>query len=234
MPNLSVLSHLRGHHAADNVLDWPKRMNIAVGSAEGLAYLHNYATPHIIHRDIKATNILLDSDFNPKVADYGFAKLVPDGASHITIGNKSILGYLAPECAIWGKGTESCDVYSFGILLLELVSGRRPMEKSGSTVTRTIVDWALPLLLEGKYGQLADPKLQGNYNEEELKRVVHVALVCVHTAPEKRLTMLEVVDLLSGESKERLSKMVNGISERDFKHVDEEKRKEVEPPADMR
>lgn len=178
-------------------------------------YLHHYATPHIIHRDIKASNVLLDSDFNAQVADFGFAKLIPDGATHVTTRVKGTLGYLAPEYAMWGKASESCDVYSFGILLLELATGKKPIEKVADfTVKRTITDWALPLVLEGKYDELADPKLQGKYNAEQFKRVVHVATMCAQNAPEKRPTMLEVVDFLTGESKETLFKTVNGKKEK--------------------
>lgn len=209
MPNLSILSHLHGQHATECLLDWSRRMNIAIGSAEGLAYLHHHATPHIIHGDIKASNVLLDADFKAQVADFGFAKLIPEGATHVTPRVKGTLGYLAPEYAMWGKASESCDVYSFGILLLELVSGKKPVDKMDSDTKYTIVDWALPLVLEEKYDQLADPKFHGKYNEEELKRVVHVAIMCAQNAPEKRPMMLEVVDFLTGESKEKLFKMIN-------------------------
>lgn len=207
MPNLSLLSHLHGQHSAECQLDWSRRMNIAIGSAEGIAYLHHHSTPHIIHRDIKASNVLLDSDFVAQVADFGFAKLIPDGATHVTTRVKGTLGYLAPEYAMLGKASESCDVYSFGILLLELASGRKPLEKLSSTLKRTITDWALPLACENKYDELADPKLNGNHVEDELKRVILVGLLCAHSRPEKRPTMLEVVELLKGESKEKLAKL---------------------------
>ncbi|TKY48066.1 PTI tyrosine-protein kinase [Spatholobus suberectus] len=209
MPNLSLLSHLHGHHSAESLLDWNRRMNIAIGSAEGIAYLHHQSTPHIIHRDIKASNVLLDSDFQARVADFGFAKLIPDGATHVTTRVKGTLGYLAPEYAMLGKANESCDVYSFGILLLELASGKKPLEKLNSAVKRSISDWALPLACEKKLSELADPKLEGNYVEEELKRVVLIALVCAQNQPEKRPTMLEVVELLKGESKDKLAQLEN-------------------------
>eukprot|EP00246_Nothoceros_aenigmaticus_P015265 TRINITY_DN6261_c0_g1_i1.p1 TRINITY_DN6261_c0_g1~~TRINITY_DN6261_c0_g1_i1.p1 ORF type:complete len:373 (-),score=45.97 TRINITY_DN6261_c0_g1_i1:176-1294(-) len=203
MPNLSLLSHLHGQFAAESQLDWRRRMSIAVGSAEGLAYLHHYSTPHIIHRDVKASNVLLDSNFDAQVADFGFAKLVPDGATHVTTRVKGTLGYLAPEYAMWGKVSESCDVYSFGILLLELISGKKPIEKLGPGTKRTIVEWASPLVSQGKLDELVDPKLNGKFLEDELSRVVQVATMCAQNTPENRPTMLQVVDLLKGDVKER-------------------------------
>ncbi|GFP92027.1 pti1-like tyrosine-protein kinase at3g15890 [Phtheirospermum japonicum] len=203
MTNLSLLSHLHGQHSSECQLDWNRRMNIAIGAAEGVAYLHHHATPHIIHRDVKASNVLLDADFKAQVADFGFAKLIPDGATHVTTKVKGTLGYLAPEYAMLGKASESCDVYSFGILLLELASGKKPLEKISSTLRRPITDWALPLARERKLDEIADPRLDGKYVGEELKRVVLVGLMCARNGPEKRPTMLEVVDLLRGDNKEK-------------------------------
>lgn len=209
MPNLSLVSHLHGQHSAECLVDWDRRMNIAIGSAEGLVYLHNQATPHIIHRDVKASNVLLDSDFQPKVADFGFSKFIPDGATHVTTRVKGTLGYIAPEYAMLGKASESCDVYSFGILLLELVSGKRPVEKLSATVKRTIVQWVLPLTCDGKFDEIADTRLNGKFEEEELKRLLLVALVCAQDSPEKRPTMVEVVELIKGHSKEKLVALEN-------------------------
>lgn len=153
--------------------------------------------------------MLLNSDFVAQVADFGFARLIPDGATHVTTRVKGTLGYLAPEYAMLGKASESCDVYSFGILLLELASGRKPIEKLSATMKRTITDWALPLACDKKFDELADPKLNGNYVESELKRIIYVALLCGHSRPEKRPTMLEVVELLKGESKDKLAQLEN-------------------------
>ncbi|GER44116.1 protein kinase superfamily protein [Striga asiatica] len=203
MTNLSLMSHLHGQHSAESHLDWPRRMEIAIGASEGIAYLHHQATPHIIHRDIKASNILLDSGFKAQVADFGFARLVPEGATHVTTQIKGTLGYLAPEYAMLGKASEACDVYSFGILLLELATGRKPLEKVGPSLRRPITEWALPLVHERKFDELADPRLKGKYAEEEMKRVVLIGLVCANSQPERRPTMLEVVELLRGDSKEK-------------------------------
>nr|POE78736.1 pti1-like tyrosine-protein kinase [Quercus suber] len=204
----AVEVEILARHSAECNLNWDRRMSIAIGSAEGIAYLHHQSTPHIIHRDIKASNVLLDLDFQARVADFGFAKLIPEGATHVTTRVKGTLGYLAPEYAMLGKANESCDVYSFGILLLELASGKKPIEKHGA-VKRSITDWALPLVCESKYDELVDPKLNGKYVNEELKRLVLVALICTHVRPEKRPTMPEVVDILKGISKEILSELEN-------------------------
>lgn len=209
LPNLSLLSHLHGQLSAECRLDWKRRMSVAIGSAEGIAYLHHHATPHIIHRDVKASNVLLDANFQAQVADFGFAKLIPDGATHVTTRVKGTIGYLAPEYAMLGKASESCDVYSFGILLLELASGKKPVEKLSSNLKRPITDWALPLVCKRKFEEIVDKRLKGKYVEEELKRVVLVALICANNKPEKRPSMLEVVELLKGEAKEKFHDIEN-------------------------
>lgn len=205
MQNSSLHAHLHGRYPRPSVLDWPKRMNIAIGSAEGLEYLH-HANPHIIHRDVKSSNVLLDSDFQAQVADFGFAKLIPDGATHVTTRVKGTLGYLAPEYAMWGKASESCDLYSFGILLLELVSGKKPTDNMVPGARCTLADWAVRLVSEGRYDEIVDPKLPGKYNIEELKRVVHAAVACAHTSSGQRPTMHEVVGFLKGDLDEKLFK----------------------------
>ncbi|KAG0515430.1 hypothetical protein BDA96_10G278100 [Sorghum bicolor] len=200
MPNLSLLSHLHGQFAGEVQLDWKRRVAVAVGSAEGLVYLHHEAAPHIIHRDIKASNVLLDSDFAPLVADFGFAKLVPEGVSHMTTRVKGTLGYLAPEYAMWGKVSGACDVYSFGILLLELVSGRKPIERLPSGAKRTITEWAEPLIARGRLGDLVDPRLRGAFDAAQLARVVECAALCVQGEPDRRPDMRTVVRILRGEN----------------------------------
>ncbi|MQM07885.1 hypothetical protein Taro_040738 [Colocasia esculenta] len=207
MPNLSLLSHLHGQFKSDSQLDWKRRMAILLGSAEGLAYLHHEVTPHIIHRDVKASNVLLDSDFRPLVADFGFAKLVPDGVSHMTTRVKGTLGYLAPEYAMWGKLSEACDVYSFGILLLELVSGRKPIERLPGGAKRTITEWAEPVVAQGRFKDLADPRLRGDFDEVQLGRAVAVAALCVQGDPERRPRMRDVVALLRGDEPPKAAKV---------------------------
>ncbi|XP_044437682.1 putative proline-rich receptor-like protein kinase PERK6 [Triticum aestivum] len=175
-------------------------LQVAVGAAEALVHLHHEASPSIIHRDIKASNVLLDSDFAPLVADFGFAKLVPDGVSHMTTRVKGTLGYLAPEYAMWGKVSGACDVYSFGILLVELVSGRKPIERLPSGAKRTITEWAEPLIARGRLGDLVDPRLRGIYDAAELARMLEAAALCVQGEPERRPDMRAVVRILRGET----------------------------------
>ncbi|KAM1070021.1 hypothetical protein ACFX2A_001796 [Malus domestica] len=189
---------LRGFYAGDCLLDWPRRLSIAIGSAEGLSYLHHEASPHIIHRDIKASNVLLDTEFEAKVADFGFAKLIPDGVTHLTTRVKGTLGYLAPEYAMWGKVSESCDVYSFGILLLEIISGKKPIEKLPGGVKRDIVQWVTPYVEKGAFNQIVDPRLKGKFDKEQVKSTVIVAMKCTDNSPDNRPTMIEVVDWLKG------------------------------------
>ncbi|CAJ1977127.1 unnamed protein product [Sphenostylis stenocarpa] len=198
MPNHSLLTHLHGQLATNCWLDWSRRMSIAIGAAEGLAYLHHEANPHIIHRDIKASNVLLDSEFHAKVADFGFAKLIPEGVSHLTTRVKGTLGYLAPEYAMWGKVSESCDVYSFGILLLEIVSGKKPIEKLAGGVKRDIVQWVTPYVQKGNFTRISDSKLNGRFDLEQLKSVIMIAMRCTDSSPEKRPNMVEVVEWLKG------------------------------------
>ncbi|KAL4035874.1 hypothetical protein IC575_004582 [Cucumis melo] len=198
MPNLSLLSHLHGHFASEALLDWKRRLKIALGSAQGILYLHQEVKPHIIHRDIKASNVLLDSDFEPLVADFGFAKLIPEGVSHMTTRVKGTLGYLAPEYAMWGKVSESCDVFSYGILLLELMTGRKPIERLPGGAKRTISEWVNMTINKDRFKDLADKKLKGQLNWKEFEQVMHLAIMCVQTEAEKRPTIKQVVEILKG------------------------------------
>ncbi|XP_061952269.1 PTI1-like tyrosine-protein kinase At3g15890 [Populus nigra] len=198
MPNHSLIAHLHGQLAVDCLLDWHRRMNIVIGSAEGIAYLHHEANPHIIHRDIKASNVLLDTEFQAKVADFGFAKLIPEGVTHMTTRVKGTLGYLAPEYAMWGKVSESCDVYSFGILLLEIISAKKPLEKLPGGVRRDIVQWVTPYVQKGAFDHIADPRLKERYDRAQLETAIMIAMRCTDSNPENRPSMMKVVEWLNG------------------------------------
>ncbi|KAJ6869685.1 hypothetical protein NC651_034421 [Populus alba x Populus x berolinensis] len=198
MPNHSLIAHLHGQLAVDCLLDWHRRMNIIIGSAEGVAYLHHEANPHIIHRDIKASNVLLDTEFQAKVADFGFAKLIPEGVTQMTTRVKGTLGYLAPEYAMWGKVSEGCDVYSFGILLLEIITAKKPLEKLPGGVRRDIVQWVTPYVQKGAFDHIADPRLKGRYDRAQLETAIMIAMRCTDKNPENRPNMMEVVEWLNG------------------------------------
>lgn len=191
--------------------------------------MHHEANPHIIHRDIKASNVLLDTEFEAKVADFGFAKLIPEGVSHLTTRVKGTLGYLAPEYAMWGKVSESCDVYSFGILLLEIISAKKPIEKLPGGIKRDIVQWVTPYVQKGVFKQIADPKLKGNFDLEQLKSVAMIAMRCTDSSPEKRPSMVEVVEWLKGGVGKRKKEIPNLSN----KNGDEENDKNYEEIGTM-
>ncbi|XP_054782055.1 proline-rich receptor-like protein kinase PERK1 [Prosopis cineraria] len=197
--NKTLEFHLHGKGRP--TMDWTTRMKIAIGSAKGLAYLHEDCKPRVIHSDIKAANILLNNDFEPKVADFGLAKCLSDTNTHVSNQAAGTFGYIAPECVAIGKITEKSDVFSFGVVLLELISGREPLSKTES-FTDGMVDWARPLLFQalenGNFEGIADPRLQNNYNPEEMNRMVDCAANCVSHSAGHRPRMSQIVQALGG------------------------------------
>ncbi|KAK8913607.1 Proline-rich receptor-like protein kinase PERK13 [Platanthera zijinensis] len=201
VPNNTLEHHLHGNGV--NVLDWTKRMKIAIGSAKGLAYLHEDCHPRIIHRDIKTANILIDNDWEAQVADFGLAKLSTDTHTHVSTRVMGTFGYLAPEYASSGKLTDRSDVFSFGVVLLEIITGRKPVDASQPVGDESLVEWARPMLIHalqtGNCDQLVDPRLQNNYAKMEMVRMIEAAAACVrHSAP-KRPRMAQVVRALDCE-----------------------------------
>ncbi|KAH7284203.1 hypothetical protein KP509_34G043300 [Ceratopteris richardii] len=198
IPNGNVESHLHGKHRLMQPLDWNTRMKIALGAARGLAYLHEDANPHVIHRDFKSSNILLDRDFTPKISDFGLAKIAPDKQDgHISTSVMGTFGYVAPEYAMTGHLLVKSDVYSFGVVLLELLSGKRPIDFSQPPGEENLVNWARPLLSKEEGLQaLADPSLDGRFPFDLFSKVAMIALMCVELDPSCRPFMGEVVQAL--------------------------------------
>ncbi|XP_039123747.1 receptor-like serine/threonine-protein kinase ALE2 isoform X1 [Dioscorea cayenensis subsp. rotundata] len=195
--NGSVESHLHGADKTKAPLDWEARMKIALGAARGLAYLHEDSNPRVIHRDFKASNVLLEEDFTPKVSDFGLAREASEGSHHISTRVMGTFGYVAPEYAMTGHLLVKSDVYSYGVVLLELLSGRKPVYMSQSQGPENLVTWARPLLTtkEGVQ-QLIDPSLCGNYDFDSVAKVAAIASMCVHTEASQRPFMGEVVQAL--------------------------------------
>ncbi|KAK4265596.1 hypothetical protein QN277_026626 [Acacia crassicarpa] len=178
-------------------LPWSTRMKIAAGAAKGLAFLHEAAKP-VIYRDFKASNILLDSDYNAKLSDFGLAKDGPEGDdTHVSTRVMGTQGYAAPEYVMTGHLTSKSDVYSFGVVLLELLTGRRSVDKTRPAREQNLVEWARPMLLDTrKLGRIMDPKLEGQYSEMGAAKAAALAYQCLSHRPKNRPTMRQVVNIL--------------------------------------
>ncbi|PWA74241.1 serine/threonine-protein kinase, active site protein [Artemisia annua] len=200
IPNRTLEYHLQRKGRV--FLDCSTRLKIALGSAKGFAYLHEDCIPRIIHRDIKAANILIDNQFEAKVADFGLAKLSADENTHVSTRIMGTFGYLAPEYASTGKLTEKSDVFSYGVVLLELITGRRAVEID-SDDDDSLIDWATPVLIQasegGSFDEMVDPRLGGNYNRNEMHRMVACAAICLRHAAKRRPKMSQVVRILEGD-----------------------------------
>ncbi|KAL9242627.1 hypothetical protein vseg_016611 [Gypsophila vaccaria] len=185
-------------HERSDHLDWDARLNILAGSAKGIAYLHHDCSPRIIHRDIKSSNILLDANLDARVSDFGLAKLLKDEESHITTIVAGTFGYLAPEYMQSGRATEKTDVYSFGVLVLEVLSGKRPTDASFIEKGVNIVGWLNFLVTESRQREIVDQHCEG-VQQESLDALLSVAMQCVSSSPEDRPTMHRVVQILESE-----------------------------------
>eukprot|EP00268_Persea_americana_P065604 TRINITY_DN8787_c0_g1_i7.p2 TRINITY_DN8787_c0_g1~~TRINITY_DN8787_c0_g1_i7.p2 ORF type:complete len:629 (-),score=108.64 TRINITY_DN8787_c0_g1_i7:695-2581(-) len=200
MPNGSVASRLRDHIHGKPALDWPRRKRIALGTARGLLYLHEQCDPKIIHRDVKAANILLDEDFEAVVGDFGLAKLLDHRDSHVTTAVRGTVGHIAPEYLSTGQSSEKTDVFGFGILLLELITGQKAMDFGRAANQKgAMLDSVKKLHKENKLNLMVDKDLKNNYDSVELEEMIKVALLCTQFHPSHRPKMSDVVRMLEGE-----------------------------------
>ncbi|XP_042397590.1 LRR receptor kinase BAK1-like isoform X1 [Zingiber officinale] len=201
MANGSVASRLRERPPSEPPLEWATRRKIALGSARGLSYLHDHCDPKIIHRDVKAANILLDEDFEAVVGDFGLAKLMDYKDTHVTTAVRGTIGHIAPEYLSTGKSSEKTDVFGYGIMLLELITGQRAFDlaRLANDDDVMLLDWVKGLLKEKKLEMLVDPDLQKDYVEAEVESLIQVALLCTQGSPMERPKMSEVVRMLEGD-----------------------------------
>ncbi|TKY52579.1 LRR receptor serine/threonine-protein kinase RKF3 [Spatholobus suberectus] len=192
--NGSLHDHLFGSNGVK--LSWPIRQHIALGTARGLAYLHYGAQPAIIHRDIKASNILLDDKFEAKVADFGLAKFNPEGMTHMSTRVAGTMGYVAPEYALYGQLTERSDVFSFGVVLLELLSGRKALQTNNDGQPSALTDWAWSLVRTGKTLDVIEDGMPEPGSPQVLEKYVLIAVLCSHPQLYARPTMDQVVKMM--------------------------------------
>ncbi|CAH2041235.1 unnamed protein product [Thlaspi arvense] len=198
MENNCLARALFGHEEQRLQLDWATRKKICLGIARGLAYLHEESRLKIVHRDIKATNVLLDRDLNAKISDFGLAKLDEEENTHISTRIAGTFGYMAPEYAMHGYLTYKADVYSFGIVTLEIVSGRCNASNRTKENSFYILDWAHALKEKGDLMELVDPRLGSEFDREEVMVMINVALLCTDVSLAVRPAMSSVVSILEG------------------------------------
>ncbi|XP_010523517.1 PREDICTED: leucine-rich repeat receptor protein kinase EMS1-like [Tarenaya hassleriana] len=197
MKNGSLDHWLRNQTGILEVLDWPKRLQIATGAARGLAFLHHGSIPHIIHRDIKASNILLDNEFKPKVADFGLARLISACETHVSTDIAGTFGYIPPEYGQSGRATTKGDVYSFGVILVELVTGKEPTgpdfkESEGGN----LVGWVFQKINKGNAAEVLDPMVLTRVSKPSMLRVLQIAVLCLAETPSNRPAMADVLKAL--------------------------------------
>ncbi|GLT79338.1 hypothetical protein SLA2020_508300 [Shorea laevis] len=202
MPNGSLDKAL---FEARTLLPWPHRRRILLGVASALTYLHQECENQVIHRDVKTSNIMLDEGFNARLGDFGLARQVEHDKSPDATVAAGTMGYLAPEYLLTGRASEKTDVFSYGAVVLEVASGRRPIEKDVNQagkvgVNSNLVEWVWSLHREGRLLTAADPRLEGQFDEAEMRKVLMVGLACSHPDPMARPTMRGVVQMLVGEA----------------------------------
>lgn len=212
MPLGSLGSHLHDLSPDQKPLDWNTRMKILAGAAQGLQHLHVKADPPVINRDVKCENILLGEGYHPKLSDFGLAKLGPTGDdTHVSTRVMGTPGYCAPEYLASGQLTVKSDIYSFGVVMLEVITGRKAIDYCRSRAERNLVEWATPLINRKDFQKLADPALGDQYSMKSLFRALTVAQLCVNRTASQRPQITEVAEALAQISQSRSKSVPRSI-----------------------
>ncbi|KAJ7196443.1 hypothetical protein O6H91_Y507900 [Diphasiastrum complanatum] len=194
MSNGSLQDRLYGKAALRKCLDWQTRLSIALGAAQGLHYLHTGGHRCIIHRDIKSSNILLDDRMVAKVADFGFSKYAPqEGDSIASLEVRGTTGYLDPEYYVTQKLTVKSDIFSFGVVLLEIICGREPLNIHRPRVEWSLIEWARLFITNSNIQAIVDPAISSSYTPEAMWRVVEIALCSVEHHSARRPNMSDII-----------------------------------------
>ncbi|KAD6795797.1 hypothetical protein R6Q59_020286 [Mikania micrantha] len=217
MPNGNLSEALHGKRSGRMLVDWVSRYNVALGVAHGLAYLHHDCHPPVIHRDVKSNNILLDADFEARIADFGLARTMVRKNETVSMVAGSY-GYIAPEYGYTLKVDEKSDIYSFGVVLLELLTGRQPLDPSFANSV-DIVEWVRNRMNKRELEGTLDPEIRGEckYVQEEMLLVLRIAVLCTNKLPKERPSMRDVITML-GEAKPRRKSICDEIATKE-KHV---------------
>uniref|UniRef100_A0A7N0UV48 non-specific serine/threonine protein kinase n=2 Tax=Kalanchoe fedtschenkoi TaxID=63787 RepID=A0A7N0UV48_KALFE len=197
MPNGSVDDHLSVR--SKNILSWRMRLQIALHAARGLTHLHEDMGFQIIFRDFKSSNILLDENWNPKLSDFGLARLGPsDGFTHVSTAVVGTIGYAAPEYVHTGHLTSKNDVWSYGVFLFELITGRRPVDRNRPKSEQKLLEWVKPYLSDSKkFKLIIDPRLEGNFSIKSAQKLAILGNQCLAKNPKRRPKMSEVLEMMN-------------------------------------
>ncbi|OIW05779.1 hypothetical protein TanjilG_23565 [Lupinus angustifolius] len=213
MPLGSLESHLLDLLPGRKPLDWNTRMKIAAGAASGLEYLHNKMKTPVIYRDLKCSNILLGEGYHPKLSDFGLAIVGPSGdKTHVSTRVMGTYGYCAPDYAMTGKLTFKSDIYSFGVVLLELITGRKAIDPTKSHKEKNLVAWARPLFKDRKkFPQMVDPLLEGQYPARGLYQALAITAMCVQEQPNMQPAIGDVVTALNYVTSQKYDPQIDRV-----------------------